>query len=319
MLLESTSDEYQNHFEKYRNELENKHNKTKHLPAGMVFNLENKVVDGVPIQGVGRHISTYRTPHIYKEKEGQDNPDYFAHFDDKGTHVYNPKTSKIETFSQIIHDRNFRSLPDEITSKIEKLPQNKITRLHRDLVDGHSVPSTVENIEDTGALHDYTKDSTVNTHLLKVVPELTDDRVLKEHAKDLHNAINKHGKPLEKPINVYSGVGFNPVEHNKDGIFSTPAFTSSSIDPKIASRFGRTGYNPETNETSRHIAHFKLPAGFKNGVYMTPHTISSEEREYLINKDQKWKHEKTIRLSKDRKITNDTTHTFVHTFTPVDD
>ncbi len=203
-----------------------------------------------------------------------------------------------------------------------------------------------------------------NRHLLKPMAEQ-----LKEHAKVAYDIernysnssqeerdrllhkwspLNIHGKNIKKlddifkhkahtlkeDLHVYSGIGFDPSEHFKEGngVFHSPAFLSTSVGVSTPKSFGQAfaskdahhdqwddEYTAKDNasvvkqgsrsEQDKHIIHFHLPKGYSGGMHIAPESKFPEEREFLLNRNQKWKlvnHE--VHTTKD--------HTRYRTFVP---
>ena len=93
----------------------------------------------------------------------------------------------------------------------------------------------------------------------------------------------KNLPPLDHNVHTYSALGFDPSKHFKKGIFKTPAFISSSINPYIA--------HGVTIQQKNHIIHYDLPKGYKHAAYIAGSAAScyTIQREMLINRDQKFK------------------------------
>lgn len=125
-------------------------------------------------------------------------------------------------------------------------------------------------------------------------------------ADNLSDHIKKNGVPLHNPLNVYSGVGEHwDVGHElgTKGTLHSPAFISTSLDPRHASEIA-----------PKDILHFKLPAGFKKGIYTEPHGDDMEEHEFLLDKGQKWRHVRSKPYKKDDFIPRT-----IHTVEPIED
>lgn len=102
--------------------------------------------------------------------------------------------------------------------------------------------------------------------------------------------IHRYATPLKEDVHTFAGVSDFGIEDKikkSNGVLHTPAFTSTSIEPAVANWFGN--YASENNDV--HILHFHLPAGYNKGFYVDAHDQSplSYEREFLLDKDQKWK------------------------------
>lgn len=118
-----------------------------------------------------------------------------------------------------------------------------------------------------------------------------------EHADKVSASLNHHATPLESEGHMYSGISQEHAEHLKEGgVFKTPAFTSTSISPSQAIRFAKpktpaakVDGNDIKSADHRHVIHFKLPKGYKKGVYVAGISAAPGESEYLLDKGQHWK------------------------------
>jgi hypothetical protein len=95
-------------------------------------------------------------------------------------------------------------------------------------------------------------------------------------------------------IDTFSGTtNYNPSEHfKKHGKIYTPSFISTSINPIIAHAYTHQwegGHDYDPNNNTRHLLHFHLPEGYKNGVYIGHVSAIPAEREFLLNRGQAWK------------------------------
>lgn len=162
--------------------------------------------------------------------------------------------------------------------------------------------------EHTAALRGYTHGSFgMNEALLKKHSGAEIHDMFKPHhegelaqGEKVSAAIAHHAKPLTRETHVYSGISTEHADliKNGGGVVHTPAFTSTSISPNQAHRFAKQSHiTSTTDETTRtydakydkHVLHFKLPAGYKKGVYVAPISPSHHEAEYLLDKGQHWK------------------------------
>lgn len=175
------------------------------------------------------------------------------------------------------------------------------------------------------AIHRHTEGSVdLNLHLVDkhkgVVGTPYYDR-MEETSANLSKAISHHAAPLERTTHVYSGTGsFNPANHfETHGHIETPAFTSTSITPHAAKLFMSTG------DHDQHVIHFELPKGYNKGAYIGHHSEHHHEREFLLDKGQKWKLKgKTsvpsqARLTPTGEGTGKVVHTHIWTVVPHED
>jgi hypothetical protein len=126
-----------------------------------------------------------------------------------------------------------------------------------------------------------------------------------DHIEGLDNALN-HSK-TKKPMTVFSGVGFNPgkmAEKHPENNLYMPSYTSTSIDPKVASTFSKPLYKDSTGETmdhmydpdkdekeegaDNHILRINIPKGH-SGAYMGGTSSLPEEKEFLLPRQQTMK------------------------------
>ncbi len=206
-----------------------------------------------------------------------------------------------------------------------QVKQNRTSREFGDVHEKHLLQthSFTPSDADKHILHDFSRFGAqrVNTHLLQKPPEphdgapLYSGHVNDKFAHHVTNIINTHAVPLDHEAHVYSGIGFDPTKHFEEGkgVIHMPAFTSTSLNYETPRSFGanfntvhdhkqevfetpnsKKHVTKTINTTTRdaHIIHFKLPVGYKNGLYIAPHSRYGEEHEYLLDRGQKWKLEK---------------------------
>lgn len=122
--------------------------------------------------------------------------------------------------------------------------------------------------EDENEITSYKKSSfALNAHLLALHHfGLKSNNDLHFKAKDTRHSLSRldniTNRPIGHKVTVYSGLGFNPKDHiNEDGHLHLPAYTSTSIDDKIARKFT----NPDSE--SRHMLKLDLSEHDK-GAYI---------------------------------------------------
>jgi len=163
-----------------------------------------------------------------------------------------------------------------------------------------------------------------------------------EHMSNrLSKSIQTHAKPLINETHVYAGIGgWSPKEHFEKGMVHIPTFTSTSINPNVSKDFSRmkdiTPYHgihdkQNTRIFEEHILHFKLPIGYNKGAYVGNISDHHREKEYLLDKGQKWKianHEITNRTEfegyrskhdKNRPTNKNIKHVHIWTLEPHED
>lgn len=133
--------------------------------------------------------------------------------------------------------------------------------------------------------------------------------------KKLDDIFKHKAHTLKEDLHVYSGIGFDPSEHFESGhgVFHSPAFMSTSVGVSAPKSFGQAfasqnGYHDQwddsytsnkdnaeivkqgsRSEQDKHIIHFHLPKGYNGGLHISPESKFPEEREFLLNRNQKWK------------------------------
>lgn len=225
---------------------------------------------------------------------------------EKTFHVYNPRSMEFEPHKvtdEEHHDivdsreennmgRSFTSyMPERIKNHVEELPLPPLAKRHLELIHHTNLPRTHQN----SILQNYTDDSAgINDNLLlnrKDFPEHI-KRMFKDKADNISSLI-KNTKPLDKPLDVYSGMGKRWKMHKDADVVETPAFISSTLNPKTSFEHAKIRKPADQREPyTRHIAHFALPKGYNKGMYITDHSTFPEELEHLLDKGQKWKYNK---------------------------
>lgn len=148
------------------------------------------------------------------------------------------------------------------------------------------------------AIKKYTKDShLLNTTLyqshnlgakvpstVKVKDNASDKAVDNVHdVSKLDDAIKAH--PVPAKLHVYTGVGFHPgsiaAQHPERHIH-LPAYTSSSIDPQIASQFAIHSQH-HVGSKHAHMLHIELQKGH-NATFVGEHSTHTAEKEVLLGR-----------------------------------
>lgn len=100
--------------------------------------------------------------------------------------------------------------------------------------------------------------------------------------------IFKHKLDLDHDAHVYSGIGFDPTKHFKehDGVFHSPAFISTSLNPHVALGIGSSNYGMDS-----HVLHFQLPKGYSKGAYFggNGNVLFKNQRELVLDHKQNFK------------------------------
>ncbi len=172
------------------------------------------------------------------------------------------------------HNFDAEDAPDHDTEAAERLP---LVQHHAEAVGAHY-----------NAQAAYTKSSNMlNEALIK-------KQALRPGDQQTHNELNAmHEKaaPLMHDHHVYSSLGrFDPTEHiqKSGGVFNTPAHTSATINPHIASAHANFAKMSGDVKHS-HLMHFHLPAGSSHGTYLGNHSYYPIEQEFLIKPNSTFK------------------------------
>lgn len=193
-------------------------------------------------------------------------------------------------------------------------------------------------------IYDYTVTSTrVNKHLVNKhvdknynIHSNADYEHLDERAHSISKSIQELAHPLNDTAHMYSGVrGMDLESHfkNNNGVIHTPAFTSTSIDPSTSTGFAGAATTSSGDPVrtrhgtdAEHVIHFELPKGYNKGAYIGTRSAHAAEKEYLLDKGQKWKL-KSHKLQTSNQYTSDDndgkyhrlSHTHIWTVVPHDD
>lgn len=161
---------------------------------------------------------------------------------------------------------------------------------------------------------DYTKSSSsFNRALIRShksgVSDIEPSSALNEYTAERYNK-RKDGIdraitsiPAPKDFDTFSGLGFDPRHHmDENNVMHSPAYLSSSIDPRIAHTFAaeldsKTGKSPESYDVDieKHMLRIPIRKSQTNGAYVD--SISNfgtkdgntGEREFLHARGQKFK------------------------------
>lgn len=216
-----------------------------------------------------------------------------------------------------------------------------IDSLHRDLRDHYH--EDLSNHPDMDHVHQYTRGSTeLNGALIRSHKsgtseiESVDDghnymsEKAAERLNERKNGIDKAitATPAPKDFDTFSGIGFDPRRHmDENNVIHSPAYLSSSIDPRIAHSFAneidpRTGKSPiyADDQPEKHILRIPVKQYQTNGSYVD--SISNfgtkdgqiGEKEFLHARGQKYKIDPTPKT-----LTSWGQKTNIWTATPIED
>ena len=184
--------------------------------------------------------------------------------------------------------------------------------LHKDLTDHYH--EDLSNHPELNHVVEYTKGSSeLNRALLRShksgTSEIEADRNISEYTAERFNK-NRNGIdkaitsiPAPKDFDTFAGIGFDPRRHmDENNVMYSPAYLSSSIDPRIAHSFTH-GLDPKTGESpneyneegEKHMLRIPVKQYQTNGSYVD--SISNfgtkdghiGEREFLHARGQKYK------------------------------
>lgn len=144
----------------------------------------------------------------------------------------------------------------------------------------------IKRQEHITAIKKYTRDSsTLNSELWQAA-EKKRQPILYKLDKPVHHelqdAIKNHITPHE--MTVHTGLHKNPKMYiNKKGThthFSFPAYTSTSIDKKVAERFATM----HKDSNGFHVLSINVPK-HTHGVYVEHHSSNTGEKEFILRPD----------------------------------
>ena len=132
-------------------------------------------------------------------------------------------------------------------------------------------------------------------------------------AENLDKQLRNHSLPHD--LNTYHGCGFNPdhfAKQNENRSITLPAFTSTSINKHLATKFSHRISDEYDPDGQHHIIHFHIPTGHP-GKYIGKDSQFDNEKEFLLPKDTKWKiSEKPEKYIKDGDIHINVWHAHPH-------
>jgi hypothetical protein len=164
-----------------------------------------------------------------------------------------------------------------------------VDSLHKELTDHYH--ENLSNHPDSSHVVNYTKGSgDLNRALLRshksgnsdIEPNDSISDYISKYEAERHNktknGINKAitSIPAPKDFDTYSGIGFDPRRiMDENNVIHSPAYLSSSIDPRIAHSFSteldsNTGKSPRDNdsEIEKHILKIPVKQYQTNGAYV---------------------------------------------------
>ena len=193
-----------------------------------------------------------------------------------------------EAYEHDPHHQGFKA--DGEAADLDYMPPDSSDDHHEEHLALHALhdsdhPDHVRHMENwSHSTHDITQ------HLLKGKKIDADTQELHGHMQHLIAT----AKPLPREHHVYSSLGtFDPSKAtDHGGVFTTKAYTCTSLNPEIATMHA----NEHGSQKTTHIAHFKLPAGYTGGRYIAGHSQMPHEHEMVLGPNQKWKktHEQSI-------------------------
>lgn len=187
-------------------------------------------------------------------------------------------------------------------ASIDDFPQFKSSAEHKHLKSTHVIPDKYKwavnaygngssDINQALINKDFTKGGNVSKKYSGYIG----------HDASVHKALIKmfdeHPSALTREHHVYSGLGRkDPTEYMKRGIFTTPAYTSTSVKPSIAIQHTNSSSGGDVfthsykkaESIDEHVLHFHLPEGYTGGKYIQGHT-AYDEHEMVLRPKQKWR------------------------------
>jgi hypothetical protein len=186
----------------------------------------------------------------------------------------------MKTLKQFIIESEENSFDTLLHSNLNPHLGDRLAQVHENLSQ-----STHISAEDHPHVERYIKASgTLNRALYRshLAGQTAPSQVPSSEGHDNHEpakldkALNK---PLSHPLHVMSGVRFHPGEiaaQHPDSLVHLPAYTSTSIHPKIAHEFS------EYRAEGMHHLHIHMQPGDK-GAYVAHHADTSEhEHEFVL-------------------------------------
>jgi hypothetical protein len=174
----------------------------------------------------------------------------------------------------------------DLESETNKHIANDVEEVHEKLNDAHDFNKLKP--EHRGAIRDYTVSSiVVNSRLFHAHRNKeTPDSSIRKSVRNTDAALKQFKLPTR--LNTYSGVKFDPgkeSENSPDRKIHLPAYTSTSISPKVAKGFSKMMTHP-TDPTKRisHVLRFNLPEGH-HGIYAGQNSSHPNEKEFIIPRD----------------------------------
>lgn len=141
-------------------------------------------------------------------------------------------------------------------------------------------------------------------HMDELHADLLSQQIITE--KDMMKLYGRHktlsrviaGSPeTQEDLDVYTGVGggfdVDQQRQQNDGLIHLPAYTSTTLNPKIAKNFAFQhdhDYPDRPSKRMKEIIHLRLPKGTRNTLFFGKHSVYPGEHEILL------RHGTTIRL-----------------------
>lgn len=175
---------------------------------------------------------------------------------------------------------------------------DNVNQVHKKLMDDYGDRKPSHH----AAIHAYTKSSNhLNSTLYEkhIFDEPVPNKINAhqynqpgDHVHDIHTLDSALAhKPLEHHLHVYSGLSFDPNEiadKHPDRHIHLPAYTSTSIDKKVATNFAANYKHDSSNKThplsTGHVLHISLPKGH-HGSYVGSDSMFTHEKEFTMSRN----------------------------------
>jgi hypothetical protein len=111
---------------------------------------------------------------------------------------------------------------------------------------------------------------------------LIDEKKLSGRQQKLYGLLSQlANRPFGMNVSLYSGLGFDPRKHIKDGTLRSPAFLSFTHDRDVALSFGTQHLNSNSGDEEHHYMHVMMGSEDK-GAFIGHRSNVREEHETIL-------------------------------------